>query len=395
MPVRYNIDQITDDMVLGEAVVQPTGNMLLNAGYGITERYRQRLKELGYRTLLVHEPGTENVLPQDLVSSHLTAELTTSLEYTQNGISAIAARFREESLKDMHRLIFEHRNDLNQFIMNASMLRAAENILNALMEEPDVVLNLAALKNSANAFFLDSVNVAITAICLAKKFNLPPEDIRNLGIGALNYHLGMLVLPPEILSAETLTDEERKLYHNHTLFGYLMLSQNRGIATTSAVCALQHHEYQNGSGYPGKLKGGNRPPLRDISQMHTIHRFAEIVTVADTYNTLTRGLDRGDIHGIQSAMEKMIKLSGEILNREIVKTLVNIIPIYPVGTRVRVIKARDPEILRYAGVVTKDNPKAISRPEILLYQTLGKQKLDRPISIDLIKYQHIEIEPIL
>ena len=171
MPVSYNIDEVSEGMVLGEAVMLPSGKMLLNAGYNISEQYKNRLKELGYKTLLVAEPGTEGVLPSNIVSDRLTSEIGNSLEDIQKNVSSLMDKFRTQTKADIHQIIVQKRNDLNQFVMNASLTRQVEMMVNELFNENEVVLNLAALKNAGDSAFFDSINVAITSLCIAKKFN--------------------------------------------------------------------------------------------------------------------------------------------------------------------------------------------------------------------------------
>ena len=77
--VRYNIDEVTDDMVLGESITLPTGKLLLSAGYQISQRYRERLRELGYQTLMIEQAGTEDVTPETIISPRTQAEITKNL----------------------------------------------------------------------------------------------------------------------------------------------------------------------------------------------------------------------------------------------------------------------------------------------------------------------------
>lgn len=49
------------------------------------------------------------------------------------------------------------------------------------------------------------------AVSLAKRFDIPKEDIDNLRVAVLLYDIGNLMLPDEILQKATpLTEEERE-----------------------------------------------------------------------------------------------------------------------------------------------------------------------------------------
>ncbi len=391
--VRYSLDEINDNMVLGESVTLPSGKLLLGAGYRITRRYRERLKELGYRSLLIDVPGTEDVLPDTVVSERSQAELTQSANESAEKVESIVAKFREDSGKNMHKMLFEQRHDLNKYIMSQTVVRQLETIMQQILDQPEIVLNMAALKNSDDVIFDHAVNVTVTALCIGKKHNFSYDEFKQLATGALNYHLGLLALPRELVhKSSPLTDAEKKEFRQHTVYGYLMLAQNPKIPATSAIVALQHHELQNGKGFPLGLKGTNRPPVKDISKTHVIHRFAEIVAVADTYHTLLAGEELGDINRTKTVIKKMIKLGGDYLNSEIVKTLVTIVPVYPVGTRVRITEAPSAQLTKYIGVVARDNPADLSRPQIILYETINRQRVNPPIFIDTAKTDSIKFE---
>jgi HD-GYP domain-containing protein (c-di-GMP phosphodiesterase class II) len=391
--VRYGLDDIQDGMVLGESIVLPTGKLLLGSGYQLTKHYKDRLQDLGYRSLLIQEPGTEDVRPETLVADKSQNELTDSMEDMGKKLNSLATAFRAKTSQDIHKMIFKHRQDINKHIMNPGIAKQLEDIIEQVLSQNNVVLNLAALKKTSGSFFDRAVNVAVTALCIGKKNNFSFDENKQLAVGALNYHIGLTALPRQLLEKNApLTEEEQKEYRQHTTFGYLMLAQNSQIAPVSQIVALQHHELQNGTGYPLGLKGSNRPPQRDISQTHVIHRFAEIVAVADTYHAILPDNHTSNPSSIKDIIAKMIKLSGIYLNSEIVKTLISVVPMYPVGARIRITDAPNAQLKKYIGVVAKDNPQELSRPQILLYETSTHKKINPPIVIDTAKAPSISFE---
>jgi HD-GYP domain-containing protein (c-di-GMP phosphodiesterase class II) len=293
-------------------------------------------------------------------------------------------------------MLFLHREDLNHYIMSPTVVRQIETIIEQIMAMPQMVLNMTSLKEAAGSFYERAINVTITSLCIGKKFQFSYDEIKQLATGALNYHIGLVALPRKIVCKDSpLTSEEETLYRQHTNYGYLLLAQNSQISPTSAIVALQHHEMQNGAGYPLGLRGSNAAPVKDISKTHVIHRFAEIVTVADTYHAISEQLTRAGLDEpavTRETLKKCIAMGGESLNSEIVKALFSIVPVYPVGTRVRLTEAPSGKLKRYIGVVAKDNPDNLYRPVILLYRTMHGQKVDPPVMIDTSKAENIQFE---
>ncbi len=390
--VRYQIDEITDEMVLGQSIFSSTGELLLAAGYRVTERYRRRLKELGFQSVLIEVEGTESVLPETIISEHVQKEVAVSFAKTAEELKDVL-HFRKVTKESIQDLIRENKNHLEKIVANAGMTQVIDKLVDEILSIPAVVLNLSSLNQAGGGFLGHVLNVAITTLCIGRKFKLSYDEMKQLGMGVINYDIGLLAIPQEILEKDgELTKQEQTVFEQHTVYGHLMLSQNPAFPPTSAAVALQHHEYQDGSGYPRKLKGDNRPPLKDFSRASMIHRFAEIVSVADHYDMLTSGRRHfSKKFGIKESMAGLIRLSGSRLNSSVVKTLISIIPVYPVGARVRVLDSPIAQLIGYSGVIAKDNPDDLERPQIILYETRNHQRV-KPVLINLAQHSGFVLE---
>ena len=390
--VRFSIDDVTEEMVLGESLFLPTGELLLAAGYRLKDRYRKRLKELGFYSVLINVEGAESVIPETIISAHIQREMAVSLNSTTQNIKE-SLPVRQQGIRAIQRMIKDNKQYLNKYILNSGVLRALEHFIDEILSQPSMVLNVSVLSKSPGDLFTHAINVMVTALCLGRKFRFSYDEMKQLGIGAINYDLGLVAVPEAILEKQgDLTEEEYRIYEQHTVFGYIMLSQNPSIPPTSSAVALQHHEHQDGTGFPRGIKGENRPPLKDFSRKNVIHRFAEIVAVADTYDMLITGRSgRSPKNTVQDALKKIIQMGGARLNSEIVKTLVSIVPVYPVGARIRIINAPVPQLVGYNGVVAKDNPDYLEQPQIILYETRNHSRVS-PVLIDLAKHKGFTFE---
>lgn len=380
--VSYNIDDVTDDMVLGRSIFLPTGELLLAAGYRLTERYRTRLKQMGFSTVYIQVEGTDDIIPENIISEHVQRDLSVSVNKSTTELKS-SFSIRQEGRQTIRKMIRENKQYLNKYLNNSGLLNAVEKMIDEILNQPSVVLNMAALQRAGNDLFSHAINVAVIALSIGRKFHLSYEEMKQLALGAINFDLGLIAIPKEIRDKNGKFDsqEEKEIYTQHTVYGYLMLSQNPSIAPTSAAVALQHHEHQDGTGFPRNIRGENLAPLKDFSRKNLIHRFSEIVAVADTYDMFTTGR-MGPMFDLRKAICKIIEMGGEKLNKEIVKTLTSIVPVYPVGARIRIANSPSSQLVGYHGVVARDNPEDIENPQIILYETKNHQKV-KPILIDL------------
>ncbi|MFP4417140.1 MAG: HD-GYP domain-containing protein [Fibrobacterota bacterium] len=388
--VQYALDDVTDDMILAESIFLPSGELLLAAGYRLKSRYRQRLKQLGYNTVAIEVKGTEKIQPEQIISDHLQRELTHAVNVSSQTMLEII-RIRKDGTQTIQQIIRENKQRLNSFLHKSGLLQHIETLIDQVLSQPSVVLNMIKLQENQQSLFTHAIAVTITALCLGRVFRFSRDEMKQLAVGAMNYDLGLVAIPAEILKKNgAFTPEEFEIYKRHTVYGYLMLSQNPAIAATSAAIALQHHENQDGKGFPRGLKGENLLPEKDFLRKNIIHRFAEIVTVADEYNMMTTGRMCQKVHA-KDAIKVLVEKSGKVFNREIVKRLVSIVPIFPVGSRIRVSKSNDPRQVGLIGVVAKDNPGNLERPQIILYEDQKRKRLT-PLLIDLRMTPEIHIE---
>jgi HD-GYP domain-containing protein (c-di-GMP phosphodiesterase class II) len=126
------------------------------------------------------------------------------------------------------------------------------------------------------------------------------------------HDFGKICVPLNILKKSSpLKREERSFLEHHSVAGYALLSyylQNpRDIL---AVVARDHHEREDGSGYPRGIK------LKD----HTV----EIIAVCDVYDALISPRPyRSDAYDNRTAIEEITEMGEKnVLNREVIKALV-------------------------------------------------------------------------
>jgi HD-GYP domain-containing protein (c-di-GMP phosphodiesterase class II) len=390
--VRYNLDDVNEDMVLGESLFHPSGELLLAAGYRIKDEYKKLLKKRGYASVLVDVEGTESVVPETVISEHLRQSMALSLSKMET-VFLDAFSIDAEGSHAVEEFIKKNKHHLNKYLATLRIGPTIEKMIQEILNQPITIYNMSELLQAESGLFYHAVNVAVISLCLGKKFHFSLEEMRQLGIGAMNYDLGMVAVPRKILNKkDELTNTELMALRQHTVYGYLLLSQNPLIPATSAAVALQHHELQDGSGYPRCIKGANRPPTKDFSLKNTIHRFAEIVTVAETYENLIAGRHHDSrVMSAPEAIKNIIELGGTKLNSIIVKALVSIVPLYPTGARIRVINAPASHLIGYAGVIAKNDPAHFNLPLIMLYETKNHRRV-KPILVETAKMPGFHFE---
>ena len=174
----------------------------------------------------------------------------------------------------------------------------------------------------SNEIYLAShaVHSTVIAMVIGKYLKLPPHRLLELGIAAFLHDIGMLKLSREtFFKGLDLTKPEKGLVFTHPIHSHSMLKSFKCTAAiTQAV--LEHHERENGSGYPRKLTG------------QSISLYGKIIAVACSYEALSAKRSYKEAKDQHSGIVELIKNQGNQYDMTVIKALVTALSIYPIGT---------------------------------------------------------------
>jgi HD-GYP domain-containing protein (c-di-GMP phosphodiesterase class II) len=223
---------------------------------------------------------------------------------------------------------------------------------------------LRVMKNTAsppNGNYLAShaVKSTIIAIVIGAYLKLPSHRLIELGVAAILHEIGMIKLPPQIyLSKRVLQPQERKAILTHPVLSYNLL-KSFDFPKNVSVAALEHHERENGSGYPQQLTGDR------------ISLYAKIIAVACSYEALSSQRPHKEAKDGYTGMLELLKNEGKQYDETVVRALVYSISIYPIGLYVLLSTGRK-------GQVVDVNPENPRYPIVQIFGELtpdGKNKV--------------------
>lgn len=215
-------------------------------------------------------------------------------------------------------------------------------------------------------FYHHSVCVAMTSYLLAKWIGLPKKDWLPAALAGLLHNIGLTAIDEDIINKpKALTQHEMNRMREHTVIGYSILKPIAGFNNGVKVTALQHHERNNGSGYPLGLTG------------ESIHPYAKIVAVADTYHAMS--LDRVYRNAVSPylVLEELNEFSFGILDPVIVRALLDKTALFATGMIVRLSDGRIGEIV----FIQREYP---TRPWVNVDGTIINLTQEKALHIDAI-----------
>lgn len=200
---------------------------------------------------------------------------------------------------------------------------------------------MAVPQNESNYLAWHTVKSTILSIIIGYQLKMPTHRLIDLGVAAMLHEIGMIKLPPQIyLSKRALSPQEKKAILTHPVLSFNLL-KSMDFPVTVCVAALEHHERENGAGYPQKLTGDK------------ISLYAKIIAVACSYEALTSIRPHKEAQNGYAGMIDLLKNEGKQYDENIVKALVFSLSLYPIGLYVLLSNGKRGQVVD----VNPENPR--------------------------------------
>ncbi|MDR3114270.1 MAG: HD-GYP domain-containing protein [Treponema sp.] len=186
-----------------------------------------------------------------------------------------------------------------------------------------------------------TITSTILALSIGVSLKLPEDQLIELGVAALFHEIGMIKLPSKInVYKRELTLEERKAILTHPILSYNLLS-SLNFPPMVCTAVLQHHERENGGGYPQKLKGDQ------------ISLYAKIIGVSCSYEAITASRPHKKAIDLHNGLRYFIKNEEKQYDTAVTKALVHVLTPYPIGLYVLLANGKKGQVVN----VNPQNPR--------------------------------------
>ncbi len=248
------------------------GRLLLSEGQQITKKMRERLEH--------HQLLREEAL-------------------------RLSEQDRCESIKQNLKEVCKKLNLCEEKLLNYPASIVSKIIFESKAEPWWYVIN--TLYNHIGWVYTHSINVSLIAVMIGIKSGFCAQALFEIALGSLLHDVGKLMLPKSLIQKKgSLTDEEMILMKQHCELG-VSITAEFGLPQTCSSIILQHHERNNGNGYPLGLKEKD------------IHSYSEIVMIADVLDAMTSYRPYRPAKEMPTAL-KLLK-EDEVFSKELVAVL--------------------------------------------------------------------------
>lgn len=201
--------------------------------------------------------------------------------------------------------------------------------------------------DSRNYITIHAMRSTVLAITIGLHLRLPLTKLVELGVTCLLHEIGMLKLSPSLyLSDRKLTPSEKNIINTHPVISYNILKEYN-FPLSICLGVLEHHEKENGMGYPRRL-------MKDKISM-----YAKIISVACSFEAITSPRKYKEAQSSHLAMVELLKNNGAQYDETVIKALLFSLSLYPIGAYVYLTNGK-------IGQVTDVNPENPKNPLVQL-----------------------------
>lgn len=235
-------------------------------------------------------------------------------------------------------------------------------LLSSLDQHKDVVTLLLLLDRDDNYTYTHSLQVGMLTYYIASWLGYSKQECYMISRAGYLLDIGKCRVPASILSKPgKLTPEEFEEIKRHTTYGYEIIRNSMSDHGTALV-ALQHHEREDGSGYPSNLVKSE------------IHPYAQIAAIADVYSAMTTSRVYQSKQELIGVLRELHSLSFGKLNGKSVHAFIQHLMPNFIGKKV-LLSSGD------MGVIIHNNPLDVFRPLVRIHDKF----------VDLARERHIAI----
>ncbi|HER00703.1 MAG TPA: HD-GYP domain-containing protein [candidate division Zixibacteria bacterium] len=239
--------------------------------------------------------------------------------------------------------------------------RAIHGIIDEIIKNESYMLELTVLRNYDQYTYKHSVNVSVFAVALGIRLGLSKARLAELGFAALFHDFGKTRIPIDLLNKpESFNALDWSKMHEHPIYGAKALAQAFPMDSHTAramLVAFEHHKNIDGTGYPY------------INRARPMNLFSRIVSMCDYFDAVTSGrVYSKKPMPLDQVIMQMIKQAKVKFDPYLLKVLINIIGIYPVGSLLLLDTGE-------LALVVANNMNDIFRPDVrILADTRGKKE---------------------
>ena len=204
-----------------------------------------------------------------------------------------------------------------------ALMGTVKRAFDSLRESDDLLTETVRRRSKKPSWAQRAASVSILGMRLGLEVEYDERRGLALGLCALMHDIGMLTIPEGVLASRSLTPQQLRLLRNHPVESQRMAEEFGSSFSWIGKVVVQVHERHDGGGYPQGLSG------------EEIHEFARIIGLADSYVAMSHPRADREAQVTYNALSAIVDLRNKDFHPRLIKALIQIVSIFPLGSLVR------------------------------------------------------------
>lgn len=300
--------------ILARTIYGTDGRILVKANTVLTPFMLQRLAMLGFAGIYLFDPDESDAVLRMMLDERTRIRAAAHLQNI-----------------DLDRCIY-----------------IANEIVSQVLAAKDTMAEVSRISGYDLCTWTHSVDVCTYAVMCGVAMGYTDEKLKELSQASLLHDIGKTMVDFNILNKPAkLTDTEYAAIKKHSEYGYNMLKENTTLSASVCESVYEHHENEDGSGYPKGIKSV------------AIHPYAKIIHAVDVYEACTAIRPYKKPINPADAVENLMAGYGTMFDMHVIDVLRSVIVLYPAGRQVLLSDGR-------TGVVIENHRDSLQRPVVKL-----------------------------
>ncbi|MCW8092810.1 HD-GYP domain-containing protein [Alteromonas sp. ASW11-130] len=346
--MQVNIDDLKPGMYVTQVVKQSGAMAIRSRGLVKSEAIIDQLRTKGIEVVEIDVRKSKietavTVLPEEEKSESPKAKSISSASITTaNDLYGQALTIHSQLIKALQSGAPKDFTPVSEL---------STSIINSVFENQNALLCLTMIKDADEYLLEHSINCSILMAMFASHLGMSQEEIDHACMGAMLMDIGMAQIPEELRTSKgELTEEQWEVIRSHVKLGKDLVEQFEGIPESVLTIIEQHHERNDGSGYPKGLKDD------EISQL------ARMAAIIDSYDAMIS--DRPFQEAVSPAVALKRLNQQDNLDKDLIKKFIQCVGVHPVGSLVKLKSGK-------LGIVAQLGKKDLMKPVVMTFYNIN------------------------
>lgn len=397
----FSVEELKDNTFFTNEVYIDKQFILLNPTVPFTDKLKEALKEWGFNTVYSDGSITANLSTGEIDTSKFR-----TISFEPVSIDEVEEKEQEDNINSNVKKVFKEAhfdlanneksrlsvvqtvyNEYMNYITAVYTHYATHKTLNYkeisetvqdlcmfIRENRRYVLRITPVSSADNKNFLisHSMRSTVISIVIGLQLRMPLTKLVELGVTCILHEIGQILLPPQLYMTERqLTIQERTKLATHPVLGFNIVKENN-FPLAVQLGVLEHHERENGTGYPRKLSGSK------------ISLYAKIISIACTFEAITAPRYYKEAKSSYDAMLEILRNEDKRYDDTVVKALLYSLSLYPIGAYVYLANGKIAQ-------VTDVNPNDPRNPIVQIIGETDSSGAPKTVQTDMQKNKVVRV----